>query len=128
MNKTGTVLKKETGKSLVLIFRDSACGDNCAGCGVCSREKTVWVKDDTDSRKGDRVEIFLERKSFLLMCFMAYVLPLAVMLSLFALFYTCVPERGIADLCCTLSAVLTIALMIKIKPGKKYKCRVVRKL
>jgi len=128
MKKTGTVLKKEKGKALVLVIRDSACGDNCAGCGICSKEKTVWLDDVSEVKCGDMVELFLERKNFLLMCFIAYVLPLLIMLSAFIIFYLFIPQRGIADLCCVITVFITLALMLKIKPGKKYSCRIVKKL
>ena len=127
MIKSGTVIKTENGKALLLIIRDSACGDNCAGCGICSREKTLWVKNDADLKKGDSVEILLEKRNFLLMCIMAYLLPLAILLLLFALFYNVTDNRETADLFCVFSVIATFFVMMKINIGKKYKFSVRKK-
>jgi len=67
MKKLGTVTKIQGSDVLVTIQRDSACGDNCAACGLCrnSREMIVKIKNTQDFKAGDKVCLLAEDKSFL---------------------------------------------------------------
>ena len=57
MEKYGTVSEIQGEYMVVSVVRDSACGDNCAACGLCGngREMTVRFKNTGNFQKGDRV-------------------------------------------------------------------------
>lgn len=67
MEKYGTVTEILGGYMNVKLQRDSACGDNCAACGLCgnSREMTVRLKNTNDFEEGDKVRLVSSDKSFL---------------------------------------------------------------
>ena len=52
---------------LVTIHRDSACGDNCAACGLCgnSREMSVRLKNTKGFTPGDTVRLISDDSKFL---------------------------------------------------------------
>ncbi len=67
MEKLGTVTEVSGEYMTVAITRDSACGDNCAACGLCgnNREMTVELKNTKNFRKGDRVCLVSDDKTVL---------------------------------------------------------------
>ncbi len=67
MEKYGTVTNISGGYIDVTIQRDSACGDNCAACGLCgnSREMTLRLKNTKDFKVGDKIRLMSNDKSFL---------------------------------------------------------------
>ena len=67
MEKFGIVSEASGGYMNVTIQRDSACGDNCAACGLCgnSREMTVKLKNTKDFKTGDKIRLVSNDKSFL---------------------------------------------------------------
>ena len=67
MEKYGTVSEIQGEYMVVSVVRDSACGDNCAACGLCGngREMTVRFKNTGNFQKGDRVCMITEDKKVL---------------------------------------------------------------
>lgn len=67
MEKYGTVTQISGGYMNVTVHRDSACGDNCAACGLCgnSREMTIRLKNTGDFKAGDKIRLVSSDKSFL---------------------------------------------------------------
>ena len=66
MEKLGIVTSADSKNIEVKIHRDSACGENCAACGLCgNREMTVTLKNTGDFCVGDEVRLFSEDKKFL---------------------------------------------------------------
>ena len=67
MEKLGTVKATSGGYMLVTIHRDSACGDNCAACGLCgnSREMSVRLKNTKGFTPGDTVRLISDDSKFL---------------------------------------------------------------
>lgn len=67
MEKLGTVKELLGTDMIVSVVRDSACGDNCAACGLCgnSREMTVRLKNTKNFKQGDRVRLVSEDKKLL---------------------------------------------------------------
>lgn len=57
MKKTGVVKSADMTCAVVAITRDSACGENCAACGLCGglSEMSVTVKNTCGLRAGDAV-------------------------------------------------------------------------
>ena len=75
MEKTGTVLRIKNNEAEIVITRDSACGENCAACGICknAKETTITVKNSIGLKKGDSVKLITDDKSFLLRSAAAYL-------------------------------------------------------
>ena len=67
MEKLGTVKEVIGADIIVSVVRDSACGDNCAACGLCGngREMTVRLKNTKGFEIGDRVRLVAEDKKVL---------------------------------------------------------------
>jgi len=127
MKQTATVLKVENGKALVKIWRDSACGDNCKGCGMCRRDAEKWVLNPLDAKEGDRVTVFIENKHFLLMCISAYILPVAVMITGFWFIERLVPQKNLSDMLSLLLLILTVFAFALIKfSSDKFKSRIIK--
>ncbi len=65
MEKTGVVKASDGCNITVAVVRDSACGENCAACGLCGnlREMTVEVKNTEGFREGDTVRLVSDDKA-----------------------------------------------------------------
>ena len=66
MEKSGVVTKID-GKHLeVKVKRDSACGENCAACGLCkNKEMTLSLESTEKFLLGEEVRLFTDDKTFL---------------------------------------------------------------
>ena len=74
MEKLGTVLSVQSGMAKIKITRDSACGDNCAACGLCDmREMIVELPVDNDITVGDKVMLVTKNSSFLKNSALGYI-------------------------------------------------------
>lgn len=63
MEKLGTVISVKNNVAEILIKRDSACGENCAACGLCeNRELKVVIMVPQGIEKGDTVRLVSEDK------------------------------------------------------------------
>ncbi len=61
MEKTGTVTKKNGNIAEILIKRDSACGENCAACGLCkNNELRIKLAVSPEINEGDKVRLLSE--------------------------------------------------------------------
>ncbi len=67
MEKSGTVIKTKGEYIEVSVTRDSACGESCAACGLCSnsREMRVTLKNTQGLRVGDKVRLISDDKKVL---------------------------------------------------------------
>ncbi len=74
MEKLGTVTKVNGEFVEVMVRRDSACGENCAACGLCAnRDMTVTVKNPGGLCPGDNVRLLAEDKKFLKVSAIGYL-------------------------------------------------------
>lgn len=81
MEKTGVVVEIKNGYAFVNIERDSACGDNCAACGLCSnRQMTVKIKNVKSFAIGDEVRLKTDDKKFLKGSAIGYLLMTALLI------------------------------------------------
>ncbi len=65
MEKLGIVEKINNGTAEIKIHRDSACGDNCAACGLCpNREMTVSLPAIAGLCEGDAVKLVSDSSGF----------------------------------------------------------------
>ncbi|MBQ7959928.1 MAG: SoxR reducing system RseC family protein [Clostridia bacterium] len=67
MEKTGIVIETTGEYMLVSVHRDSACGENCAACGLCknNREMTLRLKNTDNFKIGEAVRLTSDDKKFL---------------------------------------------------------------
>ena len=67
MEKSGTIIKIKDKYMQISVARDSACGDNCAACGLCSnsRQMIVTLKKAEGFKVGDKVRLITENKKIL---------------------------------------------------------------
>lgn len=74
MEKLGTVTKINGEFAEITVHRDSACGENCAACGLCAnRDMTVSVKNTDGLCVGDSVRLLAEDKKFLKVSAIGYL-------------------------------------------------------
>ncbi len=65
MEKLGRVEKIHDNMADIKIYRDSACGDNCAACGLCpNREMTITLPVVLNLAEGDEVRLVSDSSSF----------------------------------------------------------------
>ncbi len=65
MEKLGRVEKILNNTAEIKIYRDSACGDNCAACGLCpNREMTVALPTIPNLAEGDEVRLVSDSSGF----------------------------------------------------------------
>lgn len=81
MRKTGIV--KSDGKNAeVAIIRETACGENCAECKGCTPSETVIIADnELGAQTGEKVVLEMQDKNAITAAFVAYIIPLAVLLA-----------------------------------------------
>jgi sigma-E factor negative regulatory protein RseC len=83
MEKYGTVTNISGSYMDVKIIRDSACGDNCAACGLCGngREMTLRLKNTKGFKAGDKIRLMSNDKSFLKYSAAGYLSLTALLIS-----------------------------------------------
>ena len=83
MLQTGIVQALQCdGRATIEIARSTACGENCASCGLCSN-KTILVSavNDVGAAVGDTVEIDMADRKVLGAAFLVYIVPLIVLIA-----------------------------------------------
>lgn len=66
MEKSGIVTKVDGKHVEVKVKRDSACGENCAACGLCkNKEMTLNFETTEKFMLGEEVRLFADDKTFL---------------------------------------------------------------
>ena len=85
MNQIGEVSSVKGDFAEVIIKKESACGENCASCGMCdmSKLRKVTVYNECGAKVGDRVEIVLESWKALTLAAITFILPLVIFLCSF---------------------------------------------
>ena len=80
MNRTGIVIEKSGDFASVKLMKHAACGD-CGAChmGAENMNITVDCVNEADAQIGDRVEIDMKTQNVLGAAFIAYVIPLFVL-------------------------------------------------
>lgn len=80
MRCEGVVTEKSEKSVKVKIERNSACGENCASCGMCpGTEQIVEVENCTNADVGDMVLVEMKSKNVLKAAFLVYILPLILL-------------------------------------------------
>lgn len=81
MKKIGQVVNIDEDKAFIKVPRASSCGDNCQSCSSDCKENGHIVKINNDDYKlGEFVELNAKAKNVLMYSFLAYGLPLIVMI------------------------------------------------
>jgi len=77
MNEQGEVIEIIGDNVRVKIDRKSACGGNCADCGMCSKNANIIIaKNEANAQQGDTVMVRMSSGNVLTAAFLVYVLPL----------------------------------------------------
>lgn len=78
MKQTGIVESVNGSNVKVRVKRSSACGDNCASCGLnCGgREIVVTAENRAGAKKGDTVEIEMQSSKVLGAAAWVYIVPI----------------------------------------------------
>ncbi|MGO1369997.1 MAG: SoxR reducing system RseC family protein [Senegalia sp. (in: firmicutes)] len=82
MDQVGYVVETKDDYAVVDVRRTSACGDKCGSCGGgCSvPAMRVNIKNTIGAKVGNFVEIEMETKSLMKSAFIAYVIPLIMLI------------------------------------------------
>lgn len=82
MLQTGIVTKQNGGFAEVEITRSSACGENCASCGLCpGQTAVVEAINDMGAAAGDGVIIDMADKKVLSAAFLVYIVPVIMLIA-----------------------------------------------
>ena len=77
MRETGIVTDVMDGEIKIKISRVSSCGENCTACGGCkNKEHYIVASNDIGAKKGDSVIVQMSAESILKASFIAYIIPL----------------------------------------------------
>lgn len=127
MQQEGIVLKTEKGKALVKFVRMSACGENCRGCGMCGGESEKWVTNSICAKEGEKVLVFLESKYVLLMCSLAYMVPVLLLIFGFWLLRILVKSEPLCNMISLFFLFLVVLAFTFIKfKSDKFKSKIVK--
>ncbi len=117
MEKIGKVAKISDRIAEIIIVRDSACGENCAACGLCqNREMSVKLSVPDNVSVGDSVRLCTEDKGILKLSALGY-LTLTVLLFLGGALGTLLGSEWLAFLLSILFVGLGV-LLLKIASPK----------
>ena len=122
MEKNGVVTAADNKNATVTVMRDSACGENCAACGLCGnmREMTVNIKNTIGLREGDRVRLSSSDSAVMKRSALGYA-------SLTALLICGGAAGNVAggDLCAFFGAVLGVAVgVLLLKINEKHRDKI----
>ena len=82
MVQTGLIKKLHGNIADVEIHRSTACGDNCASCGLCNGRTTiVKAANAAGAAEGDTVVIDMADKKVLGAAFLVYIVPLVLLVA-----------------------------------------------
>lgn len=81
MLQTGIVKKVSGSAAEIEITRSSACGENCASCGLCpGRTASVEASNIIGAKIGDMVVIDMADKKVLGAAFLVYIVPVIILI------------------------------------------------
>lgn len=116
MEKLGKVAKIQGGIAEIKITRDSACGENCAACGLCqNRELTVTLATPEGISPGDTVRLIAEDSGFLKLSALGY-LSLTLLLLLGGIIGTLLKSEWLAFVLAILFALGGVWVLKKTSP------------
>ncbi|WP_130806788.1 SoxR reducing system RseC family protein [Senegalia massiliensis] len=83
MDQVGYVVEVKDNYAVVDVRRTSACGDKCSSCGGgCNiPAMRVNIKNTINARVGNFVEVEMETKSLMKSAFIAYIIPLIMLIA-----------------------------------------------
>ena len=118
MIKIGTVMKTDKEFATVLFSRSSACGENCAGCGACSKKHhTSLVLNKLCAKKSDTVEVLLSDKTTNSALFLIFILPVIIFVLAYSVVFSLTESHATGALI-SISITIIYAFIIK-KNDKK---------
>jgi positive regulator of sigma E activity len=108
MQNTGVVKTVDGEYASVSFSRQSACGGDCASCGLCkSKEHIAKVINRAGALPGDVVTVETPDGRIFLAAFLVYIFPMITALTVGALMYS----GGVSGLYSTLTAAAVMAVI-----------------
>ncbi len=116
MEKLGVVTKTNGNYMDIKVHRDSACGENCAACGLCqNREMTITLKNTGGFLTGDEVRLLSEDKRILKFSALGY-LSLTLLLLLGGAVGTALGSEWLAFILAAIFLFAGVFVLRKISP------------
>lgn len=113
----------------VEITRSSACGDNCASCGLCPGQTArVFAVNDINACVGDRVAIEMSDKNVLGAAFLVYIVPIIALIAGYLLGDILFKSEPLGVLTGIIFMAVTFIVIMRIdrKNKRKYTPRIVQ--
>ena len=112
MYQIGLVEKIEDNIATVFVRRTSSCGENCHTCkGTCNVEGIrVKIKVDLNIHEGDYVEIQTETKNILKYAFVAYGIPLIIMIAAILLTISVINENSNKEIIAAIIGLMSLII------------------
>ncbi len=128
MQSTGVVNRINGLEAVVLIKRESACGDNCAGCGGCSAGalREVLAENSLGADIGDVVIIEMNTGKVINAAIFVYIVPLLLLFLGYFIFFNLFKTELTAIFGGFLLMVLAFVFLFKL--DKKFKKNYVHKI
>lgn len=128
MRQTGIVEEVRGNTATVKIIRSSACGENCASCGLCqNKEMLAEAKNTANAAAGDTVIIETADNRVMGAAFLAYILPLIAMLAGYFLGAVKSETAGIIASFIFLAAAFAAVILTDKKRRQKYLPQIIGK-
>lgn len=129
MLQTGIVKKLNSSEAEVEITRSSACGENCASCGLCPGQTArVFAINDINACVGDRVSIEMSDKNVLGAAFLVYIVPIIALITGYLLSDTIFKNEPLGVLTGIIFMAVSFIIIIRIdrKSKRKFTPRIVQ--
>lgn len=110
MEQIGFVEKLKGNTATVFVRRTSSCGDKCHTCKGSCNIKGIRININTDIKiqEGDYVEIVSETKNILKYAFIAYGIPLIIMILSLVVFINILNNNAYKEIIAGLISIATL--------------------
>ena len=120
MEKTGKVKKIRNGVAEIEVYRDSACGENCAACGLCGgKQLLVSLAVNDTVLVGDTVRLITDDKKILGLSALGY-LSLTALIILGAVLGTALGGEWLGFLISVILLFCGVGMLKKLSPKPEH--------
>lgn len=122
MLQTGIVKKLNNNEAEVEITRSSACGENCASCGLCPGQTArVFALNNAGAKTGDMVIIDMADKKVLGAAFLVYIAPVIMLIAGYFISDAIFKNEGLAILTGFIFLAVTFIVLMRLDKRLKRK-------